>query len=1266
GSYTVEFVNPDGSVWARSTADAGGDDSLDSDAGATGMTGCYTLAAGETNLTVDAGFYKKAALGDRVWNDANNNGVQDNGETGIAGATVNLRDCSGALIATTTTDANGNYLFAGLAPGSYTVEFVNPDGSVWARSTADAGGDDSLDSDAGATGMTGCYTLAAGESNLNVDAGFYKKAALGDRVWNDANINGLQDNGETGIAGATVNLRDCSGALIATTTTDANGIYLFAGLAPGQYKIEFVNPDGSVWASAPANAGTDDTLDSDAGAAGMTGCYTLAAGETNLTVDAGFSKLAAAIDIRKQAEGPDSRTVSSGSDVTFEIVVTNTGDAPLSGVEVTDELVPSCAMVIGDLAAGASTSYTCTATNVTAGFTNIATVTGSHNGISYTDNDPSTVVIATPAIEVKKYVSVDGGSTWRDADDISDCADAPQVEACDGGGSASCGQCDGKVSDLTLAYHGTTATTVKISNKDGYVLYSGTVQPEGLIALSLADASGRLTPAIKLYVGGLFHTSIHTSCSQPIGPGLVAGNFEVVAGASLNGGELCAVSCQSNDPSPTCGICDGKVSELTLGYTGSSNAKVQIVNKDGYTLLLKNVVTPGEMLNFFLADNYGKLTTDIKIYLNGSYHTSIHTSCSQPIGPGLVAGRFQVVSGTSRNGGPLCPYDGTTVTRDDKTCDGKVSELSMVYHGKYEKLVQVKDKNGRELFRGYVKPEGKFRFAGKDSDGSCTSEVSVYVNSQLHGKVRTDCSEDVGRGSKCGDFEVSDGKSSHGGKLCGTNPGDGSYQTGQETCTYLPPAPPCTAGQVSYLFVVTNTGDSELGNIQLSDSVHTACAVSAGLAAGDSSECMIGPFDAETGLHTNTATVTGDFILNGAVVATVSDSDDASYCGTAQQPSCGLSVTKTADPATVPKPAYGDGSCYGNDGYDKDGYDKDGYDWYGYDREGCGSDGKDREGYDKDGFNRYGRCRLGHSRSDHDRYGYDRSGHDKDGYDRSGRDKNGYDRQGYDGDGYDKAGYNRHGYDRDGYDKDGYDVSGHCREGHSREAHQRAGYNRNGYDLDGYTSAGRDKDGYDRSGCDREGYDREGYDKDGWDKNGHDREGHSRDDHDGKGCQPPPASCPAGNLVTYTYTVSNAGTPVENVVVTDDKLGHVGTIATLASGESVFLTKTACIKETTTNTVTAAVESWQECSAAAETTVAAICANPPATTCNWWDWSCYVDRWGYNRSGCDREGYDWDGYSKDSRDKDGYDRSGRDKNGYDRSGSYCGTSSWSSYSSYRD
>jgi uncharacterized repeat protein (TIGR01451 family) len=99
------------------------------------------------------------------------------------------------------------------------------------------------------------------------------------------------------------------------------------------------------------------------------------------------------IDIRKQEEGPDTRTFPSGSDVPFEIVVTNTGDEDLENVVVTDILVPGCGRIIGDLAAGASVSYTCTAPNVTEGFVNEACVTGERNGVTLEDCDPSNVEI---------------------------------------------------------------------------------------------------------------------------------------------------------------------------------------------------------------------------------------------------------------------------------------------------------------------------------------------------------------------------------------------------------------------------------------------------------------------------------------------------------------------------------------------------------------------------------------------------------------------------------------------------------------------------------------------------------------------------------------------------------------------------------------------------------------------------------------------------------------------------------------------------------
>jgi hypothetical protein len=112
-------------------------------------------------------------------------------------------------------------------------------------------------------------------------------AALGDRVWLDQNANGIQDAGEPGVPNVVVNLRDCAGTILATTTTDANGLYLFSALAPGNYNVQFILPAGYLFSM--ADQGTDDAKDSDANpATGLTACTTLEPGETDLTWDAGL------------------------------------------------------------------------------------------------------------------------------------------------------------------------------------------------------------------------------------------------------------------------------------------------------------------------------------------------------------------------------------------------------------------------------------------------------------------------------------------------------------------------------------------------------------------------------------------------------------------------------------------------------------------------------------------------------------------------------------------------------------------------------------------------------------------------------------------------------------------------------------------------------------------------------------------------------------------------------------------------------------------
>ena len=108
---------------------------------------------------MDAGLFQPAALGNFVWNDFDQDGIQDDSEPSVPNVAVRLSDCLGNQIRTTNTNVNGLYLFDDLLPGTYKVTFVLPPTVRFSDI-----GNDSLDSDANQnTGMTGCYTLAAGE-----------------------------------------------------------------------------------------------------------------------------------------------------------------------------------------------------------------------------------------------------------------------------------------------------------------------------------------------------------------------------------------------------------------------------------------------------------------------------------------------------------------------------------------------------------------------------------------------------------------------------------------------------------------------------------------------------------------------------------------------------------------------------------------------------------------------------------------------------------------------------------------------------------------------------------------------------------------------------------------------------------------------------------------------------------------------------------------------------------------------------------------------
>jgi LPXTG-site transpeptidase (sortase) family protein len=392
GDYYVEFILPSG--YNFSPQDQGADDTLDSDANTTtGRTVTTTLTSGENDLTWDAGIVQLASLGDFVWNDLDADGIQEASETGISGVTVRLLDSGGTMLATTTTNASGLYLFNNLTPGAYSVEFVLPSGYNF--SPQDQGVDNAADSDANTTtGRTIITTLASGENDMTWDAGMHQHASLGDFVWNDLNANGIQNAGETGISNVTVNLYTGAGSLQNTTTTDASGHYLFSDLNPGNYYVEFVLPAGYVYS--PQDQGADDALDSDANiTSGLTSTTSLIPGENDLTWDAGLFTPEITVDKVVSAVVFTNPNVAR---MTYTITIGNPTSLPLDNVQATDDL---------QAAFGSAVSFTLI--NVT---TSGLSENTSYNGISDINLLVGTDTLSAGASEtITLIVEVDTGGT---------------------------------------------------------------------------------------------------------------------------------------------------------------------------------------------------------------------------------------------------------------------------------------------------------------------------------------------------------------------------------------------------------------------------------------------------------------------------------------------------------------------------------------------------------------------------------------------------------------------------------------------------------------------------------------------------------------------------------------------------------------------------------------------------------------------------------------------------------------------------------------
>jgi uncharacterized surface anchored protein len=229
--------------------------------------------------------------------------VKDDKSNPIPGTTITLKDSTGKVVQTTTTDSNGVYVFEDVEPGDYTLVESNLSeypGDLRDFDTIPDG--DTADSDKTTDNIIG-VTIKPGESDVGND--FVDT--------NNGSISGsVKDDDGLPLIAIPLLLKAPDGSVVATTTTDSNGEYIFADVEPGNYTIvETNNPSYPV-----------DISDNDSSPDGD-------AGDAVTTVD---NSIGVTVLSGEKDTGNDFVDSNKGS---ITGTVKDDGDAPLGNVTIT-------------------------------------------------------------------------------------------------------------------------------------------------------------------------------------------------------------------------------------------------------------------------------------------------------------------------------------------------------------------------------------------------------------------------------------------------------------------------------------------------------------------------------------------------------------------------------------------------------------------------------------------------------------------------------------------------------------------------------------------------------------------------------------------------------------------------------------------------------------------------------------------------------------------------------------------------------------------
>lgn len=327
---------------------------------------CYYLTLGGNNKPaddIDFGNYELGVIQGRKFEDLNQSGTRETGESFLDGWLVRLYNSdwqviNGMVTGDDTTEAGsvalGQYRFVNLSQGTYyTCEVMNPG---WTQTAPVLGGARVANqSGAGDEGSV-CWRSIFSQSGQRRTGRTFGNVQYGDITvckYDDLDGDGERDDGEPGLPGVTLKLQTQGflDALFTRVFDDSNGLVLswqdvgepvetgedgchtFEDLPAGSYRaLEDLN-DPTIAGYAPTDGFTTD--EGDGYAYRVSDILRLAAGQA-LTVNFLNELQELVLTLAKTRTSADN--VGPGSVVSYSITVTNEGDVPAYGVQIKEVL----------------------------------------------------------------------------------------------------------------------------------------------------------------------------------------------------------------------------------------------------------------------------------------------------------------------------------------------------------------------------------------------------------------------------------------------------------------------------------------------------------------------------------------------------------------------------------------------------------------------------------------------------------------------------------------------------------------------------------------------------------------------------------------------------------------------------------------------------------------------------------------------------------------------------------------------------------------